>query len=144
MGIHILYIRRSKNLSNTEWTDWKHIDAATWGNISGTLSNQTDLQAALDGKANTSHSHNYAPIPTSSKLPVGAMCVCRVYIPTGSTCFDIPNGGTVAGSLLRRVCPDSIAGGTLNGTWKNIYGATVNANSDPSSINRGGLFVRIA
>ncbi len=52
----ILYIRVSTNTSNTEWTDWEKIDAATWGRISGTLSNQTDLQAALDGKVDTSPS----------------------------------------------------------------------------------------
>lgn len=28
-----------------------------WGTIGGTLSNQTDLQTALDGKANASHTH---------------------------------------------------------------------------------------
>ncbi len=31
--------------------------AAVWGNITGTLSNQTDLQTALDGKADSSHTH---------------------------------------------------------------------------------------
>lgn len=31
--------------------------AAVWGNITGTLSNQTDLQTALDGKSDTSHNH---------------------------------------------------------------------------------------
>ncbi len=30
---------------------------ATWGSITGTLSNQTDLQNALNGKSNTGHSH---------------------------------------------------------------------------------------
>jgi hypothetical protein len=30
----------------------------TWGSITGTLSNQTDLQTALNGKANTSHTHD--------------------------------------------------------------------------------------
>lgn len=31
--------------------------SAAWGSITGTLSSQTDLQTALDGKANTSHTH---------------------------------------------------------------------------------------
>lgn len=35
---------------------------AIWGSISGTLSNQTDLQSALDGKANSSHTHTSAVI----------------------------------------------------------------------------------
>ncbi len=41
---------------------------AVWGSISGELLNQTDLQAALDAKASTSHSHSFASltgIPTT-------------------------------------------------------------------------------
>ena len=34
----------------------------TWGNIVGTLSNQTDLQAALDAKAATSHTHTVSQL----------------------------------------------------------------------------------
>jgi len=33
-------------------------DDAVWGNITGTLSNQTDLQSALDGKSDTTHNHD--------------------------------------------------------------------------------------
>jgi len=32
--------------------------AAAWGDITGTLSAQTDLQSALDGKSDTSHNHD--------------------------------------------------------------------------------------
>lgn len=37
---------------------------AAWGGITGTLSSQTDLQSALDGKAASSHNHDsaYAPL----------------------------------------------------------------------------------
>ena len=38
--------------------------ATVWGDISGTLANQTDLQSALDGKSATSHNHTgtYEPV----------------------------------------------------------------------------------
>lgn len=36
--------------------------AATWGTITGTLSTQTDLQGALDGKATTTHTHVKADV----------------------------------------------------------------------------------
>ena len=38
--------------------------SANWGSIGGTLSSQTDLQAALDAKAATSHNHDvtYSPL----------------------------------------------------------------------------------
>jgi hypothetical protein len=130
--------------------DLLNIADPVWGSISGTLSDQTDLQAALDGKANASHSHNYAPtshshsyapIPTSSSLPVGVMCMCA-YSPPGSGIGydDIPNGGTVAGSLLYPSSLNSY-GSVLTGTWKNIFGATVKR---PDTKSYGGLFVRIA
>jgi len=53
----------SQNIS--QWTnDEGYITAfydtnAVWGNITGTLSNQTDLQTELDGKSDTSHLHSY-------------------------------------------------------------------------------------
>ena len=34
---------------------------STWGNIEGTLSDQIDLQEALDLKSNTTHTHAYEP-----------------------------------------------------------------------------------
>lgn len=36
---------------------WAAVSGGTWGSITGTLSSQADLQAALNGKANTSHTH---------------------------------------------------------------------------------------
>ena len=43
---------------NTEWVDQSGGGGSSaWGDITGTLSNQTDLQTALDGKASTSHAH---------------------------------------------------------------------------------------
>lgn len=56
----------SNNLSASDDTVQKALDtidniviggAVSWGSITGTLSNQTDLQTALDGKANTAHTH---------------------------------------------------------------------------------------
>ena len=50
---------------------WKNstINTTTsWGGITGTLSNQTDLQSALNGKANTSHTHVMADI-TNLSIP---------------------------------------------------------------------------
>jgi hypothetical protein len=50
--------------------------AATWGTITGTLSNQTDLQSALDGKANTTHTHTLSDVTdsgTSAALDVAAV-----------------------------------------------------------------------
>lgn len=53
--------------------------SAVWGNITGTLSNQTDLNSALAGKANSSHTH------AASDITSGTLAVSR--------------GGTGASSL---------------------------------------------
>lgn len=47
---------------------WAALPAGTtaWGAITGTLSNQTDLQTALNGKANTSHSHDASAITSGT------------------------------------------------------------------------------
>ena len=47
--------------------------APAWGQITGTLSNQTDLQNALNGKANTAHTHSLSDLTqsgaTSGQVP---------------------------------------------------------------------------
>jgi hypothetical protein len=40
--------------------------AATWGSITGTLSNQTDLQTALDAKAGSTHTHPASDIASGT------------------------------------------------------------------------------
>lgn len=86
---------------------------------------------AITGVAASSHTHNYAPIPTSSSLPVGFACLCS-YNGSGA----IANGATTAGSNLAIYSENT--GGTLSGTWKNISGVSV-----PKSPSKG-LFVRTA
>ena len=58
------------NGTNTYKTNYT--DFLLWGNISGTLSDQTDLQAALDGKANSSHTH------AASQITSGTLADARV------------------------------------------------------------------
>lgn len=50
---------------NAEWVDQSGVGAATWGDIGGTLSDQTDLQAALDGKSDTGHTHPLSELSQS-------------------------------------------------------------------------------
>ena len=49
------------------WTAWPNADSqgggrAKWGLITGTLSDQSDLQTALNGKANTAHTHTIGQV----------------------------------------------------------------------------------
>ena len=56
---------------------------AAWGSITGTLSSQTDLQTALNGKANTSHTHAISDVTglTSALAGVPAKGVVTVTVP---------------------------------------------------------------
>lgn len=82
---------------------WQTISAtATWGAITGTLSNQTDLQASLNGKAAVSHNHLLS---------------------------DLSQSGAVAGQVIKwngsawTAAPDETGGtptwGTITGTLSN-------------------------
>jgi len=69
---------------------------ASWGNITGTLSNQTDLNNALNGKAASSHNHS------ASEITSGTMSTSR--LPTASTSsfgiVKIGSGITVSGGVI--------------------------------------------
>jgi hypothetical protein len=127
-----------------------NITDPVWGSISGTLADQADLQTALDGKANTSHSHAYAPIPSSSSLPVGVWVTA--FNMASSPAVTVANGSTIAGSKLMRTAFDYsspnlvLTGTTLTGTWKNISGGSVlkQESKEGKTHNYSGLFVRIA
>lgn len=90
---------------------------ATWGNISGTLSNQTDLNTALSGKANTSDlgavcfTNDYADLsnkPQFSEVAVSGSYTDLTNKPTQLTDFSgilpVSQGGTGAadGAIPRR------------------------------------------
>lgn len=75
--------------------------ASAWGSITGTLSNQTDLQTALDGKVGDTGNETVAGVKTFSSSPI---------VPTPTTDFqaatkkyvddNIGGGGGVAESLV--------------------------------------------
>lgn len=48
--------------------------SVAWGGVTGTLSNQTDLQSALDGKSSTSHDHTgtYEPANANIQSHIGS------------------------------------------------------------------------
>ena len=52
-----VYVRQFNDGSGIPAINWKVLGGASWGGITGTLSAQTDLQTALNGKANTNHTH---------------------------------------------------------------------------------------
>lgn len=89
---------------------WTAVDAAgsaSWGDIAGTLSNQTDLQAVLDTKADSSHTHvkaditdfsdgDYAVAPTTNTIQTTGTT------PTTLVSIPVPNGEQRVGVIAIR------------------------------------------
>lgn len=118
--------------------------AGAWGEIEGTLSNQTDLQAALDAKANTSDLSNYVPTTggaITGNLTIGTGPTTQVVISDQggmtyggdevATVNQIPDVSNFATqSQLQQYVP--ITGGTLQGTL-NVNTPT----EDTNAANKG-------
>jgi hypothetical protein len=125
------------------------VTMGTPGSCSTSTSNavtETSHTHAITGVAAASHTHSYAPIPTSSTLPVGTLAFLAFTPGTA----DVANNGTTSGANLIPVGVFTTYNGILEiyygvaqaGTWKNISGKTVER--APSNGINTGLFVRTA
>lgn len=56
------YVCTDSGVGAAVWKQTTAVTGTAWGDITGTLANQTDLQTALDGKSATGHSHNHSAI----------------------------------------------------------------------------------
>jgi hypothetical protein len=97
----------------TAWGGLSSSGSVAWGSITGTLSNQTDLQAALNGKANTSHTHTASQISDSTAAGRSMLTAADAAAQTALL--------NVFASGLKGLAPAS-GGGTTNflradGTW---------------------------
>ncbi|WP_228235969.1 tail fiber domain-containing protein [Allomuricauda sp. M10] len=97
----------------------------SWGEITGTLSDQGDLQSALDGKASTSHSHTFTSI-TSKPTTLSGYGITNAYTKTESDgrylqneTYDTPN------ELLTAI---KTVDGTGSGLDADLLGGIANAN----------------
>lgn len=106
--------------------------SATWGSISGTLSDQTDLQTALNAKAETLHTHTAANItsgvlsiayggtenvtvPANGQLLIGNGSGYTVNNITAGTGITVTNGvGTI--TIASTITPGSAVWGSITGT----------------------------
>lgn len=84
--------------------------STAWGGITGTLSNQTDLQTALDGKAGASHTHTLSEVTdagTAAGLDVGTGAnnivqldgTSKLPAVDGSQLTNLPSGATQLSDL---------------------------------------------
>ena len=74
-----------------------YITGVAWGSITGTLSDQTDLQSALNGKSNTSHTHTFASL-TSKPTTISGYGITDAYTKAENDASYLKlTGGTVTG-----------------------------------------------
>jgi hypothetical protein len=116
---------------------------ATWGAIIGTLSNQTDLQTALNGKANTSHTH------TAGDVTSGVFASARLGTGTAnSTTFLRGDGqwatpsvsltwGSITGTLSSQTDLQTALNGKANTSHTHAAGDIVSGTFDPARLATG-------
>lgn len=116
-------------------------DSATWGKITGTLSNQSDLQTALNGKLNTTGTADKA-LKDSNGLQINTNYMRKTI---GDTSIPAtPTGPTGLAIVGRQGCGNgNIAGGNLIALHKNTFyrcyerGSTITCNYDDKVANLG-------
>lgn len=122
-SIGIIYVALDTNLIY-RWTGSTYVEispsqALVWGAITGTLSSQTDLQNALDGKANTSHTQALSTLTqsgaTTGQVPVWNGTAWAPGVPAGTATW-----GGISGTLSSQTDLQS----ALNGKFNNPTGDT--------------------
>jgi hypothetical protein len=155
-------------VSNSNYdADWATISSATtWGSITGTLSSQTDLQTALDGKYSTSNPAGYI---TSSALagyateswvtagfyplssnPAGYLTSAPVTSVAGRTGAITLSASDISGLGSLAVVNDAPSDGSQyarkNGAWDVVAAAAdfISSVSSPLSVTTGNLTIDLS
>lgn len=103
--LHNVLIDNIQNNQILQWDSttglWKNQNpptSAVWGGITGTLSNQTDLQSALENKSNITHNHNLSSLLDVNSSAKASNRVLQ-WNGTQHVYVDLPSGGgTPAGA----------------------------------------------
>lgn len=106
----------------SKWVNVGALPPPVWGVISGTLSDQTDLQAALDTKSATSHTHDGIKWTYSGSAPVSATPGDRWFNSTTGKEYTYVNDGD-------------------SSQWVELYaggGGSGNGLTNPVTIEQGG------
>lgn len=119
------------------------VSGAVWGGITGTLSNQTDLQTALDGKANTSHTQALSTITQSGastgQVPIWNGTAWVPGVPAGTATW-----GGISGTLSNQTDLQTALDGKFDdptGTTAQYIRGDGSLATFPTSINQANSLV---
>lgn len=140
------------------------VASAAWGLITGTLSNQTDLQNALNAKANSTHQHGGGDVTSAVASATNSDTVDNVhvyglqrtymgcvgadgrtfdssvtqgqYMVAGTNVTGAPYGGTIYGVLEVKVQNGNLYNGVSDWIWQDFVSST-NYTYFRSKINAG-------
>jgi hypothetical protein len=130
----------------TAWGGLTSSGSVAWGSITGTLSSQTDLQAALDGKAASVHTHASNDISDSSAAgrsmlmaaDAAAQTVLLNVFASGLKGLAPASGGGTTNFLRADGTWAAPPSGGGDGTWGSITG-TLSSQTDLQTALDGKL-----
>lgn len=109
-------------------------DSATWGNITGTLSNQTDLQSALDDKYDASNPNGYINASALTGYATEQWVTNQNYV----------NGTTLATTLLDYVTNTSLATTLADYQPLLVSGTNIKTINNNSILGSGDITIQSA
>ena len=106
-----------------------------WGDIGGTLSNQTDLQTALNGKSNTNHTHSGVYEPSDSTILKEADIINNLISTSTTNPLSANQGKVLNDNKVDKVSGKELSENDLTDALKSQYDAAVTASHGINDVN---------
>mgnify|MGYP001590950592 CR=1 FL=1 len=130
---------QDKKWNGSAWIDDDGAGGAAWGGVTGTLSDQTDLDTALSGKAASGHNHSGSYEPANANLQSH---VTAPHAPSGAQVNADITKGEIEAKLTGQLTSHSHAGGSEAFPVGSVFLSVVSTN--PATLLGYGTWSQIA